>query len=92
MCKFQLVIRTQLRFLIDWNWFNYPDKKAAKKHVSIWYKKKRTTNQKVNCEQWKFVIRNCQKMDFSGTNSINMKPFLGGYPFQGKIFYAHFKS
>lgn len=26
-------------------------------------------------------------MDFSGTNSINMKPiFTAGYPFQGKIF------
>lgn len=25
-------------------------------------------------------------MDFSGTNSINMKPIFGGYPFQGLSF------
>lgn len=31
-------------------------------------------------------------MDFSGTNSLNMKPFLGGYPFQGelKLYYTFF--
>lgn len=26
-------------------------------------------------------------MDFSGTNSINMKPIFGGYPFQGLWFF-----
>lgn len=24
-------------------------------------------------------------MDFSGANSINMKPIFGGYPFQGEF-------
>lgn len=59
-------------------------------HFSLLWKKRKKIDcdfsVKVNCERWNsgtFHITN-KKMDFSGTNSINMKPFLGGYPFQGK--------
>lgn len=52
---------------------------------SPWHAQKSTVNCALwNIEQYNETKQDTQKMDFSGTNSLNMKPFLGGYPFQGK--------
>lgn len=51
--------------------------------------KKKKRFRKITEENWQVKCWNLAslalKMDFSGANSINMKPFLGGYPFQGKF-------